>query len=254
MLTEARPHLRNCPACRAMIRELRDTNASLAIVLPVATTATTAIAAGAHHEPVIGLAMRLYEAVTGGMHERVAASALKIQAGVEMASAGKVAAVMAASAAVAGGGIAVIDHDVTPHRAVHHSRSAAHVVQAHAARRSQAAAGTGRVVSAALPASGVTQTVRRVVSSAPTRSTVVHHHHHHPVRHEFDAAPRATKSSRVVSEFSPARVHAAAAPPVVRASVVRAPVVSAHIPSASSSAPAHVPTSSGVAKGGEFGP
>ncbi len=256
MLTEARPHLRNCPACRAMIRELRDTNASLAIVLPVATTATTAMAAGGHHEPVTGLAMRLYEAVTGGVHERVASSALKIQAGVEMASAGKVAAVVAASAAVAGGGIAVIDHDVVPRRAVHHARSA-HVVSAHgAARHGQAAAGAGRVVPAALPASAVTPTVQHTVSrgSSPARSAVVHHHHHHPARREFDPPSRAAQSSRVSSEFSRAPAHAAAAAPVVRAPVVRAPVVSVHIPSASSSAPAHIPTSSGVAKGGEFGP
>ena len=123
MLTEARPHLRNCPACRATVRELRRANASLAIVLPVATT-TTAMAAGTHHEPVSSIAMRLYEAVAGGVHERVATSALKIQAGLEVASASKVAAVVAASAAVAGGGIAVINKDVVGAARAHHAHLA----------------------------------------------------------------------------------------------------------------------------------
>ncbi len=235
MLVEARPHLRNCPACRATIRELRRTNSSLAIVLPIATAAV----AHGHHEPVSGVAMRVYEALTGGLHERVAASAVKIQAGVEAASAGKVAAIVASAAAVAGGGIAVIKRDVTPRRHVQHAQRVWHTPAANHApshrTTASASAGAQRVIAASLPAPSTAS--HRARSSAPKRVAYrIRREFGSSVRHAH-AAASARPRAQAASEFSSAAAQASAAP------VVQAPT----------SQPA-VPTSSGVSSGGEFGP
>jgi RNA polymerase sigma factor (sigma-70 family) len=105
-LMEVRPHLRHCSACRATVRELHATSAPLAALFPVAL----APAAAEHgHERAAGLFVRLYEALTGGIHERTASAALKLQAAAEAASAGKLAAIAASAAAIAGGGAAVVD-------------------------------------------------------------------------------------------------------------------------------------------------
>jgi RNA polymerase sigma factor (sigma-70 family) len=243
MLSEARPHLRNCPACRAIVRELRKANTSLAIVLPVVTTATAMASGGRNHEPASGLAMRLYEAVTGGMHERVAASAVKIQAGLEVASAGKVAAVVASAAAVAGGGIAVIGHDLPVAQRGHRAHAAHSAASVPAHRHHALASSTAsHVVSASLPTS--TPTVHR----PSVASTTAHVVHRHRPRHEFDrtAVHRATTRRAVRTEFPVAR---APAPAATNASTPR---VAAVVPPPTPRSP--VPTSAGVAKGGEFGP
>jgi hypothetical protein len=105
-LLEIRPHLRHCGACRATVRELHATSASLAALLPAAM----APAAADHgHERAAGMFVRLYETVAGGVHERAASAALKIQAAAEAASAGKLAAIAASAAAIAGGGAVVVD-------------------------------------------------------------------------------------------------------------------------------------------------
>jgi DNA-directed RNA polymerase specialized sigma24 family protein len=111
-LAQARPHLRNCPACRATVRALHEGSSSLAIVLP----ATLAIAGGsASPEATTSLFVRMYEAVAGTLHERAVASALKVQAALEAASVGKVTAVAASAAALAGGG-AVVAETQSPSR------------------------------------------------------------------------------------------------------------------------------------------
>ncbi len=101
-LAKARPHLRNCPACRATIRRLRETKAPLAALLRVPV-----VAAGVHHEPAGGLLSRIYEALAGPLHERAIASTAKLQATVDAVAGGKMAAVAAGAAALAGGGVAV---------------------------------------------------------------------------------------------------------------------------------------------------
>jgi RNA polymerase sigma factor (sigma-70 family) len=97
-LLEIRPHLRNCTACRATVRELHETSAPLAALLPVT-------AAG--HDRAVGFFSRTFEAIAGGVHERAASMALKLQAATEAASTGKLAAVAASAAAIAGGGAVV---------------------------------------------------------------------------------------------------------------------------------------------------
>jgi len=100
-----RPHLRNCPACRATLKALRDSSAPLSALLPVPLSAAGA-GTGDH---VWQLVMRVYEAAAGGLHERAVNSLTRTQALVEATAGGKVAAVAASAAAVAGGGYASVE-------------------------------------------------------------------------------------------------------------------------------------------------
>jgi RNA polymerase sigma factor (sigma-70 family) len=101
-LMALRPHLRNCPGCRATLRTLQGSSEPLAAVLPVPLVGT----AGGGEE-LTNLLTRAYETVVGGFHERAIHSFTKAQSVMEAASAGKLAAVAASAAAVAGGGYAV---------------------------------------------------------------------------------------------------------------------------------------------------
>jgi RNA polymerase sigma factor (sigma-70 family) len=108
-LAAVRPHLRNCQACRATVRELREANAGLAALLPVPVVAG-------------GLFARLHETLFSLLPDRIAGVALRVQSGVETTGAAKVAAIAASAAAVAGGGVAVqqvVSHPsrVVPHQA-----------------------------------------------------------------------------------------------------------------------------------------
>ena len=107
-ILELRPHLRNCPGCRATLKALHDSSKPLAAVLPIPLVA----AATGSLEHISNLFMRAYEAIAGGLHERAVHSVTKAQAAVEAAAAGKVAAVAASAAAVAGGGYATVERTV----------------------------------------------------------------------------------------------------------------------------------------------
>ena len=104
-LVELRPHLRNCPACRATLKALRDSGTPLAAVLPIPLLG----AGGGAVDVGAGFLTRFYESVAGALHERAASSAMKLQAAFEASAAGKVAAVAASAAAVAGGGYATVE-------------------------------------------------------------------------------------------------------------------------------------------------
>lgn len=108
-IVELRPHLRNCPGCRATLKALHDSSAPLSAVLPVPLAAVANSGGG---EQISNLFMRLYEAIAGGLHERAVHSATKAQAAIEAATSGKVAAVAASAAAVAGGGYATVERTV----------------------------------------------------------------------------------------------------------------------------------------------
>lgn len=105
-LADARPHLRNCPSCRAMLADLHRGTAQAAALLPVGILAGAAPGGGA---AAGGLLARLGELLLGAQ-ERIAAPALKAQASMEAASASKLAAVAASAAALAGSGVAVERH------------------------------------------------------------------------------------------------------------------------------------------------
>lgn len=100
-LVDARPHLRNCAACRAVLGDLQRATEPVAALLP-----PVVVLGGA--APPTGLLDRLGELVVG-LQER----AVAVHAAVETASAGKLAAVAASTVAVAGGGVAV-DHAGAP--------------------------------------------------------------------------------------------------------------------------------------------
>ena len=103
-----RPHLRNCPGCRATLRTLRDSSEPLAAVLPIPLAG--AVAGG--EDQLTHLITRVYETIVGGFHERAIHSFTKAQTAVEAASGGKLAAVAASAAAVAGGGYATVERSV----------------------------------------------------------------------------------------------------------------------------------------------
>jgi RNA polymerase sigma factor (sigma-70 family) len=121
-ILELRPHLRNCPGCRATLKALHDSSAPLAAVLPIPLVGVAA--GGAEH--LSNLFMRAYEAIAGGVHERAIHSVTKAQAAIEAAAAGKVAAVAASAAAVAGGGYATVERTVRHQPAQRAAKSAPH--------------------------------------------------------------------------------------------------------------------------------
>jgi hypothetical protein len=107
-LVDVRPHLRNCQACRATVRELRRASVPLAAVFPAAGLVLT-------DGPVRqagGLLGRLAEWVLTSAHERAVGSVMRAQAVLDTVTAGKMAAVAASAAALAGGGAAAM-HDAT---------------------------------------------------------------------------------------------------------------------------------------------
>jgi len=95
-----RPHLRSCLVCRATLREYRSVPASVtALAVPVSTM-----------EPDLpGFLARAVDSVTSWYQERSLLLGMKVQQAVEMASAGKVAAVAASTVAIGGGGLATVN-------------------------------------------------------------------------------------------------------------------------------------------------
>jgi hypothetical protein len=104
-LLAVRPHLRNCAGCRATLRDFRGAPVGFGALVPLGAVAAAQPAAAGDPSPLA----RICEAIVGGVHERVVHSAQKLQAGVEAASTGKLAAVAASATAVAGGGVAIVD-------------------------------------------------------------------------------------------------------------------------------------------------
>lgn len=107
-LMALRPHLRNCPGCRATIKTLQGSSEPLSAVLPVPLMGTLVVS----EDHLTNLLTRAYETVVGGFHERAIHSFTKAQGVVEAASAGKMAAVAASAAAVVGGSYATVERKV----------------------------------------------------------------------------------------------------------------------------------------------
>jgi hypothetical protein len=102
-MTTLRPHLRTCLACRSALREYRRVPATAAALFPAAVFASS------ERPGFLELPARLVESLTGW--------AQKAHGIVEMASAQKVAAVAASTAAIAGGGavgVKEIERQVAP--------------------------------------------------------------------------------------------------------------------------------------------
>lgn len=100
-LLTLRPHLRSCLACRATLRQYRS--------VPARVTAGVAPIASVPDADMPGSVSRSFDFVVSWLQERSLLLGMKAQQAVEMASAGKVAAVAASTAALAGGGVATIN-------------------------------------------------------------------------------------------------------------------------------------------------
>lgn len=103
-------HLRSCVGCRATLRELRTSGPSLQAALPAVGLLA---AGGGGHRADPGPALRMLETLWSGVHERTAAAAINVQTAADAISAGKIAAVTASVAALAGGGVVVAEHEGT---------------------------------------------------------------------------------------------------------------------------------------------
>ena len=134
-LLEVRPHLRNCSSCRAVVRELHRAGAPLRVVLPVVPLAV--LAGPAAPQPTGHGVIRLYETISAWATERAATGILRSQAMIEAieASTHKAGAVLAASAAVAGGGAVALERHADRTAPPHARPAAAHVAVHRAAAR-----------------------------------------------------------------------------------------------------------------------
>jgi RNA polymerase sigma factor (sigma-70 family) len=111
---ELRTHLRDCQSCRAALRAYRAAPARLAELVPPALVL-----------PLLERATwwsRLYDAFAAGPAERAGALGYKLQHAAEVASSQKTAAVVASTAALAGGAVATeraSNHDAHRSRVTH---------------------------------------------------------------------------------------------------------------------------------------
>src|SRR3954468_3744338 len=101
-LVALRPHLRNCAACRAAVRELRGSNAPLAALFPVG-----ALGALGDHDAAGDLLSRLWHSLWGDLSDRAATAAFRAQSLAQAVLPGKSVAIFASMAALAGGGVAI---------------------------------------------------------------------------------------------------------------------------------------------------
>lgn len=98
-VTELRPHLRGCSACRATLRDLHEAPSQVAALVPVALVPL----AGGHGT----LVMRHVEAFVHAALERATVAATRLQGAFEAVPGTKLAAVAASTAAIAGGSAAI---------------------------------------------------------------------------------------------------------------------------------------------------
>jgi RNA polymerase sigma factor (sigma-70 family) len=154
-LIDLRPHLRNCPGCRATLRALQDSSAPLSAILPIPLAVVTANAG----DQVTSLLTRLYEMIAGGLHDRAVTSLTKVQAVVETTAAGKAAAIAGAAAAVAGGGYATVERSMVEARVEGTKRSQR---LQDARRPAKESASRSVTISSSAKGSTIVQTIPRV--------------------------------------------------------------------------------------------
>ncbi|HEY4096801.1 MAG TPA: zf-HC2 domain-containing protein, partial [Baekduia sp.] len=234
-LTEVRPHLRNCPACRATLRRLHGHGRSLGAVLPVGI-------AGAGVK-LAGLLGRLLPGVaTSDGGGAVAAGG----AGVFGIGGAKLAGLLAAgAAATAGGGLVAVREGGT--EAVHHRAGRPAGVVARRVAGGREPVGAAPLAAGASGASGPV-TAPAVHDGAAARPAATAHARHRPPAHRL-VARRSSAGGRV--EFAPAGGEPAPASPT--AAVAAAPHAAATPPSSRHSAP-RAATGGADAVRGEFAP
>ena len=105
-LADARPHLRNCAGCRALLAGMRDAAAPVRALLPPVAAAPL-LAPGPLDAVASESSASLLDRLGGmwlGLQERAASSMVRAHAAVEVAAHGKLAAATASVAVLAGGG------------------------------------------------------------------------------------------------------------------------------------------------------
>jgi RNA polymerase sigma factor (sigma-70 family) len=194
-VTLLRPHLRGCLGCRATLRSYREAPARVAALLP-----PIAVVAGAD-APALGL--RGMEGILHWMHERSLGLAMRVQGLAEMASAPKVAAVAASTAAIAGGSVATVHKlpDPQPSRIEHRAK---HDLTRAASRPAPAA-----VTRTVLTSSSRRRAARGTAAEPAPEPTVVR------------ATAPASQDPEARAEFAPEA--SPAAEPAPRATVASAP-------------------------------
>lgn len=106
---QVRAHLRNCPGCRATLRELHAAQPAMRAVIPV--WVILAPVGG-------GVVERAYESLIAAANDL----GVRVQMAADAFTSGKVAAVAASAAAVAGGGVAVDQAVLEPRRVTERER------------------------------------------------------------------------------------------------------------------------------------
>jgi RNA polymerase sigma factor (sigma-70 family) len=216
-LSDARPHLRNCPACRATVRELREVQHGLRALLPIgglAGAGTAGVGSGGGVDEGAGVVGRLWDTLTGLVHERAATSGVRLQMLLDSASATsatKAAAVAASAAAVASGGTAIVHRAATTETKRHPvARAAPPRAAPAAAKRTSGVTATRPAASAPTPTSATSRRTRitPAARTAAARQRVV--------RRAAKVAPRATPAA-VAGEFVESAAPAASAPGARRA-------------------------------------
>jgi hypothetical protein len=201
-----RPHLRGCPACRATLREHRSIGRGIAALVPLGALAA---AGAASAQRPAGLLLRAYEALTGGVHERAAGSAAKVQSAVDVASSGKLAAIAASTAALAGGGVAVEHELASAPRGAHR---AAHRQRADLDRHTPAHAQPVLDLSAEHTPPAATRRLPPVTAPVSTPRAVAPVVRAAPVTASPAPAPAATQPARPSQEFAPEQAAGTPAP------------------------------------------
>jgi RNA polymerase sigma factor (sigma-70 family) len=173
-LADLRPHLRNCPSCRATVRALHDAAPSISVLIPLGFVAGSA---GAPSGISSGALTRVWDSLVTTVGDRATSVAIKAQALSDAAAGAKVAVVAATAVAAAGGGVAVVHTNRT------HAKPAT-------LRQSPNSAVPVQVRSIA---AGVQGTLQRAAKkqAAPTQKT------------EFGSALSTANPSQVGDEFGP---------------------------------------------------
>ncbi len=189
-MTEARPHLRNCPACRATLRGLHQSQRPLRAVLPMGLVSIGA--------KLSGLVERLLPGLGGG---DAGGSAAAGGAGLLGVGGAKLAGLLAVGAAATGGGLVVAQE---AHHGTGGQVSSARTVHAAPARAAAASAASGPSSAAAsvraAPVKGKVRraaTVRgvRVRPSAARRAEFAPHGRDLATESTASAIPKAVRAA-----------------------------------------------------------
>src|SRR4051794_15712720 len=249
-LIALRPHLRNCAACRAMVRELRGSNAPLAALFPVGALGALGDHDGGALDAAGDLLSRLWHSLWGDLSDRAATAAFRAQSVAQAVLPGKSAAPFASMGPLAGGGVAIDEAGKggEPPRAALHvpsvSTAADRITRAATVATVSAAPAATTPTTATEPAARSRTRTRRARKRRPRvhRKHVVAHVSRHPAA--TVAAPR---------RAAPTTTRAAAATPAVTTPTQTRPAPPPPAPAVAAPARrAPAATSSGTGSG-EFG-